>query len=141
LEHLSDPRRALEEAARIAQPSALLILSLPNPDSLEARWFKYSWAGWDIPRHLWLFPRPVLKRLLEEEGWQVLEMRTFRGRHWLLVQSLSIWLQDRQLHPLIYKILIAVFRSWLVKFLLLPYFIIVERMGKGSIMVFFAKRR
>jgi len=141
LEHLSDPRRALREAARIARPSALLILSLPNPDSLEARWFRYSWAGWDIPRHLWLFPRPVVNKMLEEEGWRVLEMRTFRGRHWLLVQSLSIWLQDKQLHPLVYKILIVVIRSWMAQLLLLPYFTIIEKMNKGSIMVFFAQRR
>jgi SAM-dependent methyltransferase len=64
LEHLSDPRRALKEAARIARPSAQLILSLPNPDSLEARWFKFSWAGWDIPRHMWLFPRQVINNML-----------------------------------------------------------------------------
>jgi SAM-dependent methyltransferase len=141
LEHLSDPRRALEEASRIGRSSGMLIISLPNPDSLEARWFGHSWAGWDIPRHLWLFPRPVVTRMLEEEGWKVLEIRTFRGRHWLLLQSLSIWLQDRNLHPLVYKILMAIFRSWIVKSLLLPYFVVVERMGKGSIMVFYAERK
>jgi len=68
LEHLPDPRKALIKARHIARTSGLLVVSLPNPDSLEARAFGEYWAGWDIPRHLHLWPRPTFVRLLNDTG-------------------------------------------------------------------------
>jgi len=141
LEHLSDPRLGLREAARIARPGALLILSLPNPDSLEAHLFGSSWAGWDLPRHLWLFPSSVLRRILNEEGWHVQEIRTFRGRNWLLAQTIGIWLADKPMNPRLKKIIKVFLGSWMGKIILLPYFSLIEMLKKGSIMVFFAQKR
>lgn len=141
LEHLPDPCLALREAARLARPSARLVASLPNPESLEANIMGRYWAGWDLPRHLWLFPRQVLTDLMEDAGWQVDEVRCLRGRHWLLAKGLDYWLQDKHLPRWLYQLFLVVINSWLIRLLLLPYFALVERMGKGSIMVFFAHRK
>jgi len=142
LEHLPDPRRTLMEAARIARPSGLLVLSLPNPDSLEARLFGPDWAGWDIPRHLWWFPRPVLRRLLAQTGWEVQEFTCMRGRHWLLALSLRLWLENRRTMPdTLRRGLLYLFQSPPSKVLLWPYFVIIERMGQGSILTAFARRK
>jgi SAM-dependent methyltransferase len=141
LEHLADPRQALVEAARITRPSGSLVLSLPNPSSLEARLFGTNWAGWDIPRHLWWFPKPALVRLLAETGWKAQEFICLRGRHWLLALSLRLWLEEQSLPETLHQGLLALFQSLPVKALLWPYFAIVERLGLGSIIVVFARRK
>lgn len=141
LEHLADPRQALVEAARITRPSGSLVLSLPNPRSLEARMFGTNWAGWDIPRHLWWFPKPALVRLLAETGWEAQEFICMRGRHWLLGLSLRLWLEEQSLPETLRQRLLAVFQSVPVRVVLLPYFSIIEKLRLGSILVTFARRK
>ena len=142
LEHLSDPREALKEAARVAQTGATLVVSLPNPDSLEARVFGDYWAGWDIPRHFYLWPSSALNRLLTECGWQPESSICLRGRHWLLALSLRFWLQDQGV--IVQKLGRYVSRfveSLPARVLLWPYFAFVEQVGLGSIMVIFARKQ
>jgi SAM-dependent methyltransferase len=139
LEHLPDPRQALREARRLARTSALLIIGIPNPESLEAHIFDRYWAGWDVPRHLWLFPRQILIQMLQETGWNVEEIRYARGRHFLLAQSLRFWLQDMLISKRVSQALLTVFQSWIVRCLFLPYFSIVEWLKIGSAMVIYSR--
>ena len=141
LEHLSDPRQVLLEAARITRPTGTLVLSLPNPDSVEARLFGPYWAGWDVPRHLWLFPRSALTRLLEETGWEVGEFTCMRGRQWLLALSLRLWLNEQSLPEFLRRGVLKVVESLPARVPLWPYFAVVERLGWGSIMVVFARKK
>jgi SAM-dependent methyltransferase len=140
LEHLPDPRRTLEEAARISKTGATLVLTLPNPGSLEACLFGPCWAGWDMPRHLWVFPRRALERLLAETGWRVRAFGCLRGRQWMLVLSLRLWLEARVRSAPLRRAALASANSVAAKLLLLPYFLVVERLGLGSIMAVFAER-
>ena len=140
LEHLPDPRVALAEAARITRPSGYLALSIPNLDSLEARIFGTDWAGWDIPRHMWLAPRSVLVRVLEETGWIVEEVTCLRGRQHMLALSVRIWLADGHLPARLRTTALKVVRSLPAKLLLWPYFAVVEKLARGSILALFARR-
>jgi SAM-dependent methyltransferase len=142
LEHLPDPRGALMEAARVARSRATLVVSLPDPDSLEARVFGRYWAGWDIPRHFYLWPHSALTRLLAECGWEPEGSICLRGRHWLLALSLRFWLQEqgvmvRRLGRYVPRFI----ESLPARVLLWPYFAAVERKGRGSIMVVFARKK
>jgi SAM-dependent methyltransferase len=71
LEHVHAPRAVLAELARIIRPGGVLLLALPNPDSLEARLLGPHWVGWDLPRHLNLFRPRALRALLAESGFVV----------------------------------------------------------------------
>lgn len=141
LEHLHDPQKTLQEAARVTRPDGTLVLSLPNPESIEARVFGPYWAGWDIPRHLHIFTRSVLNRVLTETGWEVSEMLSLSGRHWLLTLSLRFWLEERLQTRTLRDLLLKVMGSFGVQVLMLPYYITIERLSLGSVMTVFAHRR
>ncbi|MGQ9787407.1 MAG: class I SAM-dependent methyltransferase [Anaerolineae bacterium] len=140
LEHLHDPKRALQEAARITQPGGTLVLSLPNPDSIEARVFGPHWTGWDVPRHLYIFTLDVLDRLLSETGWHISEVMNLTGRYWLLIHSIRFWLEEREVPELLRQALLRIAGSPLMR-VMLPYFVVVERLGLGSVMTVFARRQ
>lgn len=140
LEHVFDPRDTLAEAARLAKPGGTLLLSLPNPHSIDAKLFGKFWAGWDIPRHLQIFPLPVLRRLLEETGWQMEEMLCMTGRHWLFNLSLQHWLENRVKAAWMRRLVLGTTRSAVFRALTLPYFMIIEKLKLGAIMVIFARR-
>jgi methyltransferase family protein len=52
LEHLRTPRRALIKAAQLLLPGGVVIVAIPNIESLQAAAFGDRWFGWDLPRHL-----------------------------------------------------------------------------------------
>jgi 2-polyprenyl-3-methyl-5-hydroxy-6-metoxy-1,4-benzoquinol methylase len=140
LEHVHQPRENLLEAARIAKPGGILLLALPNPDSLEARLFGQYWAGWDTPRHLFVYPEEVLSRLLQDTGWEIINISCLTGRIWLFNLSLEHWLQNKLSNEQILKSIMVIMRSLPVRVLSLPYFMVVEQLKKGSIMAIFARR-
>jgi SAM-dependent methyltransferase len=89
LEHLSDPLAALEKACSLLKPGGLLVISMPNPDGWERHLFKQFWAGWDMPRHLHLFPKSTIFQVLDSIGFQPIEASFFTGGYGMLVLSLE----------------------------------------------------
>ena len=75
IEHLADPGRALDRIASLAQPGAVLYLTLPDAGSRVARLLGRRW--WSvIPTHIHYFTRRSLAALLARCGWELLDMRT-----------------------------------------------------------------
>lgn len=140
LEHVHQPRETLQETARVAKPGGTLLLVLPNPDSIEARLFGQYWAGWDTPRHLYIYPQPVIHRLLQETGWHMEDMRCITGRIWLFNLSLAHWLQNRLAISWLRRGIMAIMRSLPIRLLSLPCFWLLERRKQGSVMAIFARR-
>lgn len=89
LEHVHEPRRTLSDLARLLRPGGLLLLSLPNPDSLEARLLGPGWIGWDLPRHLNLFRPPLLRAALASHGLAVEQISSPIHGYATLVMSLE----------------------------------------------------
>lgn len=140
LEHVPRPRATLLEAARVTRPAGVLILGLPNPEGLEARLFGPAWAGWDSPRHLYLFSGSVIRRLLADTGWQWCKVVGQSGRMWLLHQSLRYWLETNLVHVGLRKTILTLTGTEPVRAALWPYFEVVERLNLSSGMVVFARR-
>jgi SAM-dependent methyltransferase len=148
LEHVRDPRRMLGEIARVlrcpehveGRPGGLLVLSLPNPDCLEARLFGPYWAGWDVPRHLYIFSRPVLGRLLAETGFQIQEVSSFTGLYHAFVLSTQLWLAERLANQRLQRLILGVMRSWPARLLTLPWYAMAGRCNLSSYMTVFARR-
>ena len=75
LEHVADPVAFLHEVWRILAPEGVVLLWLPNVDSIEARLFGRYWIGYDAPRHLTTFSTGTLGRTLAATGFAIDEVR------------------------------------------------------------------
>lgn len=91
IEHLLDPLATLRECGRILKPGGRLIVATPNIQSLGHGYWKRSWVGLDPPRHIILFSPRALRRLVEQAGLRVVELRTVaRFASWMWVASRGI---------------------------------------------------
>jgi 2-polyprenyl-3-methyl-5-hydroxy-6-metoxy-1,4-benzoquinol methylase len=79
LEHVPEPIDDLHRVSRLLRPGGLLVLSLPNVESLEVKLFGPSWFGWELPRHLHIFPREVLRRMLDAAGFDLVRGECISG--------------------------------------------------------------
>ena len=94
LEHLIDPRRALETIRGLLKPDGVVCLSVPNFGSWERHLFKQNWFAYDAPRHLHHFRPRVLRRLLTEAGFhdiRIIHQHNIRN----LYGSMAVWLRSR----------------------------------------------
>lgn len=72
VEHLWEPRACLARVYEALRPGGILSISTPNLDGWDRRFSAaHAWGGYHIPRHLNLFTRPSLSRLLEQHGFRV----------------------------------------------------------------------
>lgn len=81
LEHLRDPLATLREINRIIKPDGLLVISVPNIDSFQARIFKARWFHLDAPRHLFHFSPRTIRILLAKAGFDLQAVNHCGGRH------------------------------------------------------------
>ena len=79
LEHLPEPARALEQAAALLEPGGVLVIALPNTESIQCRLFGRRWFALDSPRHLLHLGSGTLRRRLAELGLTVERVSYLRG--------------------------------------------------------------
>ena len=79
LEHLPRARLALRRAARLLAPGGVVVVAIPNSDSLQARAFGARWLALDLPRHLVHVSAAALRRALEDDGLAVERVSHLRG--------------------------------------------------------------
>jgi SAM-dependent methyltransferase len=89
LEHLDDPAGTLAEVHRILRPGGRLVVAVPNFSSAQARWSGAAWFHLDLPRHLYHFPLPGLRRLLVDTGFLIES-----EHHFSLRQNPFGWIQS-----------------------------------------------
>ena len=92
LEHLPDPRQALDYAHGLLKPDGSLILQVPNAASLQARAFGARWYGLDVPRHLINFTPRSLGLLLDQAGfsWRIVQRFSLRDNPASIASSLAM---------------------------------------------------
>jgi SAM-dependent methyltransferase len=79
LEHLPEPAAALERAARLLAPGGVIVIAVPNSDSLQARAFGDRWFALDLPRHLVHLTGGALCGRLRELGLGIDRVSHLRG--------------------------------------------------------------
>lgn len=74
LEHVPDPVRLVRTAAGRLRPGGVLVIAVPNPESLGARVLGPRWTHLDAPRHLRLIPADALVGVARDAGLEQLEL-------------------------------------------------------------------
>ncbi|MEZ4771714.1 MAG: class I SAM-dependent methyltransferase [Bacteroidia bacterium] len=75
LEHVHELKAYLQKIQLLLKPNGLLIIAVPNYQSLDAEKYGEFWAAYDVPRHLYHFSPGSMKFLLEEQQFQLMEMK------------------------------------------------------------------
>ncbi len=91
LEHLADPRAALQRIHTLLRGGGVLVGDVPNWASGWRKLFPRHWAGQQIPRHQTMFTPESLRAMLDAAGY---ELRYVFDPGDLSV-SLCNWLVDR----------------------------------------------
>jgi 2-polyprenyl-3-methyl-5-hydroxy-6-metoxy-1,4-benzoquinol methylase len=77
IEHLYNPRDELKDVFRILKPNGLLLITTANMDSYDAKFLGKRWGGIiSPPGHVYYFTLRTFNRLLNEIGFDALNIRT-----------------------------------------------------------------
>jgi SAM-dependent methyltransferase len=71
LEHLPDPGEAIRQAARLLAPGGVVVVAIPNNESVQAQLFGDRWLHLDMPRHLVHLSTSSLRRGLRDNGFRI----------------------------------------------------------------------
>ena len=74
LEHVPDPVATIRRTRQILKPGGLLVIAVPNFESLQARFAGRHWFHLDVPRHYHHFGLTLLSRLLTSNGFSILDV-------------------------------------------------------------------
>lgn len=140
-EHVIDPKATLAEIARILKPGGLLVMSLPNPASLEARLFGPHWVGWDRPRHLHVFAPDVIERYLVEAELELDGIESFSGRLHITLLNIEFWCKAQGVPECKWRPLLKLLYNWPLRVLSWPIYRFGEAVNKTTQMTVFATRR
>jgi 2-polyprenyl-3-methyl-5-hydroxy-6-metoxy-1,4-benzoquinol methylase len=75
LEHFHTPGMVLQQLHKLLRRNGILIVAVPNYDSLDAKWFQSFWAAYDVPRHLYHFNNQSLTEVLQQNNFMIIEKR------------------------------------------------------------------
>ena len=99
IEHIADPRSFVREIYRILKPGGTAFIVTPNAAGLQARIYRKNWRLC-IADHVILFSKKTLKRLLTEEGFRPVCVKTWGG------------LTREAGHPVLKRILDPLSKKW-----------------------------
>ncbi|MFQ5926895.1 MAG: class I SAM-dependent methyltransferase [Terriglobia bacterium] len=136
LEHLANPRATLEKAFRLLRPGGLVLLSLPNFSSYQARRFREDWYALSLPHHFYHFTPATLTKLLAAAGFRLhtLEDRFGEENYHALKHSLLNRLKRR------YGARAGRVRYYLLKPFLRPWEWLSRHLAGGSHLLVCAER-
>ncbi len=133
LEHLEYPISDIQKAHSLLKNGGWFVFTIPNFESLEKKIFGEFWSGWDLPRHLYIFPKPVLHDILEKNGFQVVTKKCLASSYHVLRHSLDFWSQTwENKFPTTKKLLMKSYSSWLVRLGLVTPLAIVDRLNLST---------
>jgi SAM-dependent methyltransferase len=141
LEHVPFPTADLRRALELLRPGGRIIFTVPNVESLEAGLFGRYWVGWDLPRHLYLFPRATLRALLRDLGLTVEAEACISSSHSAVRDSLGFWFQSWPTRmQWLARIIHLVFTSLPIRLATAPIFWVLDRLRRSTILVLSVRR-
>lgn len=75
LEHVYDPKLYLQRLHELLADDGVLMIAVPNYQSLDGKKYGSHWAAYDVPRHLWHFSPKTLGNLAQQMGFKVVDKK------------------------------------------------------------------
>jgi 2-polyprenyl-3-methyl-5-hydroxy-6-metoxy-1,4-benzoquinol methylase len=66
LEHIHSLRKTLKSIVNHLKPGGYILIAVPNPHSEDAKHYGSTWAGYDVPRHLYHFSQKSMAVIQDE---------------------------------------------------------------------------
>ncbi|MDO7873125.1 class I SAM-dependent methyltransferase [Hymenobacter sp. ASUV-10] len=66
LEHVHTLNETLTQLVTLLKPDGVLLIAVPNAESLDAQHYREHWAAYDVPRHLYHFVPKTMTQLLKK---------------------------------------------------------------------------
>lgn len=139
-EHLHDPLQTLAEIHRILRPDGIVVISVPNFDSWNAKLFGTTWAGLDAPRHLYLFTPEILSAFLTKAGFTVIEQNCTIGGYMAFVLDIRFWLTARGVAAKRKEAISKLLYHPLTRLLSAPFFYLIGNTRRGPSLVTVARK-
>ena len=79
LEHVDNPKKILERLTSWLEQGGLLLMVLPDITSLQSRLMGPRWPSL-LRQHIWYFSPVTIKRLLDEQGYELVSIQPVRSR-------------------------------------------------------------
>ena len=76
LEHIHNVEKTLQNLYNLLNKDGILIVSVPNHNAYERRFFKSKWIAYDAPRHLYHFNHETIKLFLNKNKFDVIITRS-----------------------------------------------------------------
>ena len=74
LEHVPKLNERMMEVKKLLKNNGLIIIAVPNCDSLDAKIYKNTWAAYDVPRHLYHFTPNDMEKLSLKHGLKIIRI-------------------------------------------------------------------
>jgi len=82
LEHIENAHEVIDSLSRKLTPDGILVIAVPNRDSLDAKVYKSHWVAFDAPRHLYHFRTQDMVRFFETHRLRIVSKHTLCFDTW-----------------------------------------------------------
>jgi 2-polyprenyl-3-methyl-5-hydroxy-6-metoxy-1,4-benzoquinol methylase len=73
LEHVSDLNETIIKLRTHLKKDGTILIAVPNHKSHDAQTYGMTWAGYDVPRHLWHFDQNTMRKLLNNHRLKIID--------------------------------------------------------------------
>jgi SAM-dependent methyltransferase len=140
LEHIHDPKQMILNLNTFLKPDGLLVLRVPNLNSLDSKIFGRFWAGLDAPRHYFIFLENSISKLLDDCGYQIKLIDQSIGGYLNFITSIKFWLTNSEICGEFKRIIMGLLSSIPLQIIFFPIFWIKNKLFKGTAITIVAKR-
>jgi ubiquinone/menaquinone biosynthesis C-methylase UbiE len=141
LEHVTDPRRILQEVRRILKPGGILVFCVPNIASPNARLLGPLWSGFDTPRHSSVFSEMGIKVMAADADFSIIDSCCFFGGFDAMNYDFRFYLEEKLSDGPVRRACLSMLASLPMRLLLFPPLFVLDRLGRGSVITYFFRKK